>query len=133
MEDIQFYCFIQFLFFRQWNSLHDYAAQRGVRIIGDVPIYVPMDSADVWTHPELFWLDENRNPVAVAGCPPDSFTADGQLWGNPLYRWDVMKQTGFDWWLRRLYAAGKLYDVTRLQVRPISLIPRICVRSFVKS
>ena len=114
MEDIQFYCFTQFLFFRQWNSLHDYAAQRGVRIIGDVPIYVPMDSADVWTNPELFWLDENRNPVAVAGCPPDSFTADGQLWGNPLYRWDVMKQTGFDWWLRRLYAAGKLYDVTRL-------------------
>ena len=112
--DIQFHCFTQFLFFRQWNALHAYALQQGVRIIGDVPIYVPLDSADVWMNPELFWLDEKLDPVAVAGCPPDGFTADGQLWGNPLYRWDVMKQSGFDWWLRRLYAAGRLYDVTRL-------------------
>ena len=113
-DDIQFYCFTQFLFYRQWNSLHAYAALQGIRIIGDVPIYVPMDSADVWTNPELFWLDESLNPVAVAGCPPDAFTADGQLWGNPLYRWDVMEQSGYDWWLRRLYTAGRLYDVTRL-------------------
>ena len=113
-EDIQFYCFTQFLFFRQWNNLHAYAAQQGIRIIGDVPIYVPLDSADVWKNPEQFWLDENLNPVAVAGCPPDAFTADGQLWGNPLYRMDTMAQAGYEWWIRRLRAAGRMYDVTRL-------------------
>ena len=113
-EDIQFYCFTQFLFFRQWNDLHAYAAAQGVRIIGDVPIYVPLDSADVWRNPGLFWLDENLNPVAVAGCPPDAFTADGQLWGNPLYRLDKMAESGYEWWIRRLRAAGRLYDVTRL-------------------
>ena len=113
-EQIRFHCFVQYLFFKQWNALHAYAAEQGVQIIGDVPIYVPLDSADVWTNPEQFWLDEKLDPVAVAGCPPDAFTADGQLWGNPLYRWDVLKQTGYDWWLRRLSAAGKLYDVTRL-------------------
>ena len=113
-EDVRFYCFTQFLFFRQWNDLHAYALQQGVRIIGDVPIYVPLDSADVWVNPEQFWLDETLDPVAVAGCPPDAFTADGQLWGNPLYRWDILKQDGYRWWLRRLEAAGKLYDVTRL-------------------
>ncbi len=113
-SEVRFYCFVQFLFFRQWNSLHAYANRQGIRIIGDVPIYVPLDSADVWREPELFWLDENLDPVAVAGCPPDAFTADGQLWGNPLYRWDRLKQTGYDWWARRLRAAGTLYDVTRL-------------------
>ena len=112
--DIQFYCFTQFLFFRQWNALHGYAAQQGIRIIGDVPIYVPLDSADVWMNPEQFWLDENLDPVAVAGCPPDAFTADGQLWGNPLYRLDNMAQSGYDWWIRRLWAAGRLCDVIRL-------------------
>ena len=112
--DIQFYCFTQFLFFRQWNSLHAYAAQQGIRIIGDVPIYVPLDSADVWVNPEQFWLDENLNPVAVASCPPDAFTADGQLWGNPLYRLDKMAESGYQWWILRLRAAGRLYDVTRL-------------------
>ena len=113
-SEVRFYCFVQFLFFRQWNSLHAYANRQGIRIIGDVPIYVPLDSADVWREPELFWLDENLDPVAVAGCPPDAFTADGQLWGNPLYRWDRLKQSGYDWWVRRLHAAGTLYDVTRL-------------------
>ena len=113
-EDIRFYCFTQYLFFRQWNDLHAYANSRGIQIIGDVPIYVPLDSADVWTCPELFWLDEKLDPVAVAGCPPDAFTADGQLWGNPLYRWDILKDTGYGWWLQRLSAAGRLYDVTRL-------------------
>jgi len=113
-EQIRFHCFVQFVFFKQWNALHDYARNRGVRIIGDVPIYVPLDSADVWTDPEQFWLDEKLDPVAVAGCPPDAFTADGQLWGNPLYRWDALKCSGYGWWLRRLKAAGALYDVTRL-------------------
>ena len=113
-EQIRFHCFVQFVFFKQWNALHDYARNRGVRIIGDVPIYVPLDSADVWTDPEQFWLDEKLDPVAVAGCPPDAFTADGQLWGNPLYRWDALKRSGYGWWLRRLKAAGALYDVTRL-------------------
>ena len=111
---IRFHCFVQYLFFRQWNALHDYAKSRGIRIIGDVPIYVPLDSADVWTNPELFWLDEKLDPVAVAGCPPDAFTSDGQLWGNPLYRWEELKQSGYHWWLQRLQAAGELYDVTRL-------------------
>ena len=113
-EQIRFYCFQQYLFYKQWNALHTYANRQGIRIIGDVPIYVPLDSADVWTSPDQFWLDEKLDPVAVAGCPPDAFTADGQLWGNPLYRWDVLKQTGYRWWLQRLEAAGKLYDVTRL-------------------
>jgi len=113
-EQIRFHCFVQFVFFKQWNALHDYARNRGIRIIGDVPIYVPLDSADVWTDPEQFWLDEKLDPVAVAGCPPDAFTADGQLWGNPLYRWDALKRSGYGWWLRRLKSAGALYDVTRL-------------------
>ena len=113
-QEIQFYCFVQYLFFRQWNALHSYAAEKGITIIGDVPIYVPYDSADVWANPELFQLDENLDPEVVAGCPPDAFTADGQLWGNPIYRWDAMEADGYRWWLRRLEAAGKLYDVTRL-------------------
>ena len=85
-EEIQVYCFVQYLFFKQWNSLRAYAHSQGVRIIGDVPIYVPYDSVDVWTNPAQFQMDEKLDPVAVAGCPPDGFTEDGQLWGNPLYR-----------------------------------------------
>ena len=112
--EIQFYCFVQYLFFKQWNALREYAHSRGIRIIGDVPIYVPYDSVEVWMEPELFQLDENRTPTAVAGCPPDAFTADGQLWGNPLYDWDAMERDGFRWWIRRLEAAGRLYDVVRL-------------------
>ena len=111
---IRFYSFVQFLFDMQWQSLRQYAADAGIQIIGDVPIYVPLDSADVWSAPELFQLDETLTPTAVAGVPPDGFTADGQLWGNPLYRWDVHKKDGFSWWLRRLTAAGKLYDIIRL-------------------
>ena len=113
-EEVRFYCFIQYLFFRQWKALRTYAHSQGVRIIGDVPIYVPYDSVDVWTNPGQFRLDESLNPVAVAGCPPDGFTEDGQLWGNPLYRWDVMEADGFAWWIQRLAAAGELYDVVRL-------------------
>ncbi len=113
-DEIRFYCFVQFLFFRQWNDLHTYANENGIDIIGDVPIYLPLDSVEVWSNPELFELDENLNPVAVAGCPPDGFTEDGQLWGNPLYRWDLHKQQDYKWWLTRLRYAGKLYDVIRL-------------------
>ena len=113
-EEIRFYCFQQYLFFRQWDALHSYAAENGIRIIGDVPIYVPLDSVEVWSKPELFQLKESLDPIAVAGCPPDGFTEDGQLWGNPLYRWDIHEKQGFQWWLERLAAAGKLYDVIRL-------------------
>ena len=113
-EQIRFYCFVQYLFFTQWKALRDYAHKNGIRFIGDVPIYVPYDSADVWSNPELFQLDENLTPVSVAGCPPDGFTADGQLWGNPLYRWDLMAEDGYTWWLNRLRAAGNLYDVVRM-------------------
>ena len=113
-EEMLFYCFVQFLFFRQWHALRAYAHENGIRIIGDVPIYVPYDSVEVWKDTQLFQLDEDLNPVAVAGCPPDSFSADGQLWGNPLYRWDKMREDGFQWWIRRLAAAGELYDVVRM-------------------
>ena len=113
-EEIRFYCFVQYLFFRQWNALHSYAGENGIQIIGDVPIYVPLDSVEVWSDPELFELDEKLDPIAVAGCPPDGFTEDGQLWGNPLYRWDVHKAQDYRWWLNRLKAAGTLYDVVRL-------------------
>ena len=113
-EEIRFYCFQQYLFFRQWNALHAYANEKGIRIIGDVPIYVPLDSVEVWSSPELFQLDENLNPTAVAGCPPDGFTEDGQLWGNPLYRWELHEAQGYSWWLNRLRCAGNLYDVIRL-------------------
>ncbi len=111
---IRFYSFLQFQFYKQWQKLRKYAGEKGVEIIGDVPIYVPLDSADVWSAPELFLLDENLTPTAVAGCPPDGFTEDGQLWGNPLYRWETHKKDGYCWWLRRLEAASKCYDVVRL-------------------
>ena len=112
--EIRFYSFVQYLFFKQWNALRAYAHSKGIRIIGDVPIYVPYDSVEVWTQPWLFQLDEKLDPVAVAGCPPDAFTADGQLWGNPLYRWDLMARDDYAWWIRRLAAAGRLYDVVRM-------------------
>lgn len=113
-EDIQFYMYLQYLFFKQWGALKDYVHSLGIRIIGDLPIYVAMDSADVWAEPEFFQLDENMVPAAVSGVPPDYFSADGQLWGNPLYRWDRMEEDGFGWWLRRVDGAGKLYDVIRI-------------------
>ena len=113
-EEIRFYCFQQYLFFRQWNDLHAYANENGIQIIGDVPIYVPLDSVEVWSKPELFRLDKRLDPIAVAGCPPDGFTEDGQLWGNPLYRWSLHKKQGYQWWLQRLAAAGQMYDVIRL-------------------
>ena len=112
--EIEFVYFQQYLFFRQWNALHSYANSKGIRIIGDVPIYVPLDSADVWANPRLFLLDGSYRPKVVAGCPPDSFNADGQLWGNPIYDWEKMKETGYEWWIRRMAAAARMYDVVRL-------------------
>ena len=99
------YSFYQFLFFRQWNKVRAYAHEKGIQIIGDIPIFVAYDSADVWAHPDLFFLDENGNPTVVAGVPPDGFSATGQLWGNPLYNWDVHKKEGYAWWLSRVRAS----------------------------
>ena len=113
-EGMQFYCFTQYLFFKQWFTLKEYANNKRIRIIGDVPIYVPLDSVEVWKDPHLFQLDETLNPKVVAGCPPDGFTADGQLWGNPIYDWEKMGQDGYSWWINRLRAAGTLYDTVRL-------------------
>jgi len=113
-DSIHFQYFLQYQFFTQWTALRAYAGEKGIRIIGDVPIYVPLDSVDLWSNPQLFQLDEDCRPTAVAGCPPDSFTADGQLWGNPLYDWDKMQKTGYRWWVQRLRAASRMYDVIRL-------------------
>lgn len=113
-EDIGFHQYLQFQFFRQWKKLKRYANAQGIRLIGDIPIYVAMDSADTWASPELFQLNEYNRPVAVAGCPPDGFSADGQLWGNPLYRWEYHRQTGYAWWLTRLRYCFEMYDVTRI-------------------
>ena len=113
-DEIHFTCFVQYLFATQWSDLRNYARAKQVRILGDIPIYVPYDSADVWSNPHLFQLDETLTPTAVAGCPPDAFSEDGQLWGNPLYRWDNMKQDGYAWWLRRLGACAGRYDMVRL-------------------
>ncbi len=113
-EDIEFFTYIQYLFFKQWDKLKAYAKKQGLGIIGDIPIYIAGDSADVWSDPDSFQLDEDNIPVEVAGVPPDYFSEDGQLWGNPLYRWDVMKKDGYGWWIRRIGGAQKLYDVLRI-------------------
>ncbi len=113
-EDILFYKMLQYLFFKQWTELKTYANENGIEIIGDVPIYVAGDSADVWANPDQFYLNEYREPIDVAGCPPDAFSADGQLWGNPLFRWDVMRNNGYDWWTKRIAAMAKLYDIVRI-------------------
>jgi 4-alpha-glucanotransferase len=113
-EDVDFYIWLQYEFYREWNALKGYANKKGIRIIGDIPIYVSADSADVWAHPELFELDEDYRPTHVAGCPPDGFTADGQLWGNPVYRWDYHKKTGYEWWKMRIGKSALLYDVIRI-------------------
>ena len=112
--EIEFQQYMQFKFYEQWNALKAYANENGIRLIGDIPIYVAMDSADTWAHPELFQLDETLTPSAVAGCPPDGFSADGQLWGNPLYRWDYHRNTGYEWWISRLSYCFRLYDVVRI-------------------
>ena len=113
-EEIDFFRFVQLLFFRQWKALKAYAGEKGIKMIGDIPIYVAMDSADVWAEPHFFQLDERNVPKEIAGVPPDAFTEDGQLWGNPLYDWERMKADGYGWWIRRIEGATRLYDVLRI-------------------
>lgn len=113
-DNVQRYSFYQFLFFRQWNKLHAYAKERDIKIIGDIPIFIAYDSADVWANPELFYLDDHSLPTVVAGVPPDYFSPTGQLWGNPLYRWDAHKETSYAWWLDRFHAVLKMVDNVRL-------------------
>jgi len=113
-SEIDFYIFLQYLFFTQWAALKKYAKKKGVKLIGDTPIYVAMDSADTWMNPELFMLDENLAPTFVAGCPPDYFARTGQLWGNPLYAWDKHREDGYAWWIHRIKAAFELFDMLRV-------------------
>ena len=113
-DEIGYECFLQFLFDRQWTALHDYATERGISIIGDIPIFVGHESSDVWANQSLFYLDETGRPTVVAGVPPDRFAATGQLWGNPLYRWDRMAERSYDWWLMRLEQTLRRVDKVRL-------------------
>lgn len=113
-DQISYHKAVQFFFYTQWNALKAYANRKGVLLVGDIPIYVSPDSSDLWTHPELFQTDGQMHLTHVAGCPPDVFAADGQLWGNPLYDWSVHKATGFDWWKRRMKHATSIYDVVRI-------------------
>ena len=113
-EEMSFWRWVQFEFFTQWDALVAHAHSKGIRIIGDMPIYVAHDSMDVWAAPEQFLLDEHYNPTVVAGCPPDGFSPDGQLWGNPIYNWELMEEQGFAWWLHRIATAFRLYDILRI-------------------
>ena len=113
-DKINFHKFIQYKFFQQFDKLKNYCHEKGLKLIGDVPIYVPLDSSDVWANPEIFQLDSKLTPLAVAGVPPDAFTADGQLWGNPLYDWEKMAKDNYKWFINRLRATGKLFDVIRI-------------------
>ena len=113
-ERIEYYKILQYLFFKQWKTLHEYAAEKNIRIIGDIPIYVAADSADVWTHPENFLLSKKGIPLEVAGCPPDAFTDKGQLWGNPVYNWKQLKADGYGWWIQRIKASLEIYDILRI-------------------
>jgi 4-alpha-glucanotransferase len=112
--EVDFHKYLQYQFFRQWQDLRTYANQHGILIIGDVPIFVAHDSADAWAHPDVFWLDERGRPTVVAGVPPDYFSPTGQLWGNPLYRWDVLAQNGYAWWIDRLRLVLTLVDMVRI-------------------
>lgn len=113
-DTIEFYCFLQYEFEYQWRKLKKYANEKGIEIIGDIPIYVALDSADVWANQELFQFEEDGTPMKVAGCPPDAFSKEGQLWGNPLYRWEYHKQTKYAWWIQRMKASLKRYDIVRI-------------------
>lgn len=113
-EEILFYKFIQYEFMKQWTKIKRYANENGIGIIGDIPIYVALDSADTWSNPKLFQFDENKNPIAVAGCPPDAFASQGQLWGNPLYRWEYHKETNYEWWIQRIAHTFLLHDIVRV-------------------
>ncbi len=113
-DEIEFWKFCQWCFARQWSALKAYASERGIRFIGDVPIFVAYHSADVWAHQDLFELDEQGRPTVVAGVPPDYFSETGQLWGNPLYRWDVHEQSGYAWWIARMEHALRFFDLVRV-------------------
>lgn len=113
-EEIEFYRFQQYCFTTQWRKLKAYANKKGISIIGDVPIYVALDSSDAWANPEMLQFDEDYDPKAVAGCPPDAFSATGQLWGNPLYDWKALKKDGYGWWVQRMTHCMELYDVVRI-------------------
>ena len=113
-DEVEFWEFVQYKFFEQWKKLKEYANNKGIQIIGDIPIYVALDSAAVWVYPDLYDLDADLNPRTVAGCPPDAFSATGHLWGNPLYDWKYMKTTGYKWWLERVEGASKYFDVIRI-------------------
>ena len=113
-QELFFWEFVQYAFDQQWQALHKYTRECGIEILGDLPIYVAPDSADVWANPQYFELDEQLRPLRVAGCPPDYFSPTGQLWGNPLYRWDVLEQDGYRWWLQRIQAAAGRYDLVRI-------------------
>ena len=113
-EEIDFYKFQQFMFAKQWYALKEYANKKKIKIVGDIPIYVAFDSSDTWANPELFQLNDDLEPTGVAGCPPDAFSKTGQLWGNPLYRWEYHKKTGYEWWMKRIAYCYKLYDVVRI-------------------
>ncbi|MDF2586312.1 MAG: malQ [Anaerocolumna sp.] len=113
-DEINFWKFCQYKFRQQWDALKEYTNNLGIQIIGDIPLYVALDSADVWVHGDLFELDERKKPINVAGVPPDAFSADGQRWGNPIYRWDEMENRDFDWWRERMKASASLYDIIRI-------------------
>ncbi|MBQ7990441.1 MAG: 4-alpha-glucanotransferase [Oscillospiraceae bacterium] len=113
-DEILSWKFMQYLFFDQYSRLKDYANRKGILIYGDMPIYVSADSSDIWAAPQMFMVDKDRHPVKVAGCPPDVFSPTGQLWGNPLYDWDKMTADGYKWWVERVRAASKLFDLTRI-------------------
>jgi len=113
-HEIQCHKYQQYQFFKQWSELKKYCNERGIRLIGDIPIFVALDSAEVWSHPEMFYLDVGGKPTVVAGVPPDYFSKTGQLWGNPLYRWDVMAEDGYAWWIERFKATRALVDIIRL-------------------
>ncbi|MFP4697582.1 MAG: 4-alpha-glucanotransferase [Eubacteriales bacterium] len=113
-DEIEFWIFTQYLFFKQWGELKTYTNNLGIKIIGDIPIYVASDSADAWVFSDIFYLDKNKEPIMVSGCPPDDFSEAGQLWGNPVYQWDKLKVKDYDWWIERFRANFKLYDVIRI-------------------
>lgn len=113
-DKIEFYKYVQFKFFEQWSILKAYANSNGIKVIGDIPIYVALDSADTWSNPKLFKLSKGLKPTEVAGCPPDAYAVTGQLWGNPIYNWRVHKKTGYAWWIKRIAAATKMYDTVRI-------------------